>query len=176
MLTLFSPINELPKVGIETTKSLKKLGVETVQDLLFYFPYKYLDFSKFSAISSIKLGEVVTIKGVIKTIQARYAFRSRLSLCEAVVSDDSGSIKVVWFNQPYLAKTLKNGDEVLLSGKAVPKDMLEKALKEIGNVDTKLKMDVKSSSENQKKSDKPDSGHADKKAEVLGKLESYFSP
>jgi ATP-dependent DNA helicase RecG len=118
MLTLFSPINELPKVGIETTKSLKKLGVETVQDLLFYFPYKYLDFSKFSAISSIKLGEVVTIKGVIKTIQARYAFRSRLSLCEAVVSDDSGSIKVVWFNQPYLAKTLKNGDEVLLSGKA----------------------------------------------------------
>lgn len=61
-------------------------------------------------------------------------------------------------------------------GKSMPKDMLDTALKEIGNVDTKLRMDVKSWSEIQKKSDKPDSGHADKKAEVLSKLESYFSP
>ncbi len=116
MITLDSQITELPKVGAVAAKSLSKLGITTARDLLFYFPYRYLDFSKFSPISEIKENEVVTIRGHIKTIQSRYSFRGRMSLCEAIISDNSGSIKIIWFNQPYLAKTLQPGDEVLLSG------------------------------------------------------------
>ncbi len=118
MITLTSSIKELPRVGPAVAGALNRLGVATVRDLLFYFPYRYLDFSKFSAIKDIKAGEIVTLRGTIKTIRARPSFRGRVSLCEAVVSDETGSIKIVWFNQPYLAKQLKSGDEIVLSGKA----------------------------------------------------------
>lgn len=117
MTTLSTPISDLPKVGKSITKNLQKLGIETVSNLLFYFPYKHLDFSKFSKIKDIHPGQVITIKAVVKTINSRFSFRSRLSLCEAIVSDDTGSLSVVWFNQPYIKDYLHSGDEVLLSGK-----------------------------------------------------------
>jgi ATP-dependent DNA helicase RecG len=86
MTTLSTPISDLPKVGKSITKNLQKLGIETVSNLLFYFPYKHLDFSKFSKIKDIHPGQVITIKAVVKTINSRFSFRSRLSLCEAIVS------------------------------------------------------------------------------------------
>jgi ATP-dependent DNA helicase RecG len=116
-LNLDDPISSLPKVGNSTTKLLNKVGVFTLRDLLFYFPYRYLDFSKFKSIAEIKQGETVTIRVKIKTIHSRFSFRGRMSLCEAVVSDNTGSLKIVWFNQAYLATTLQPGDDVLLSGK-----------------------------------------------------------
>lgn len=116
-MTLDTPVQELPKIGTTLTKALNKLGIFVVRDLLYHFPYRYLDFRKTTDIDKAVVGEVVTIRGWIKQIQARRSFRSRLSLCEAVVSDNTGSIKVVWFNQPYLAKTLKKDEEILLSGK-----------------------------------------------------------
>lgn len=116
-MTLDTPVQELPKIGTTLTKALNKLGIFVVRDLLYHFPYRYLDFRKTTDIDKAVVGEVVTIRGWIKQIQARRSFRSRLSLCEAVVSNNTGSIKVVWFNQPYLAKTLKKDEEILLSGK-----------------------------------------------------------
>lgn len=116
-MTLDTPIQDLPKIGPATAKALNKLGVFTIQDLLYHFPYRYLDFRKATEIKDAIDGEIVTIHGWIKTINARRSFRSRMTLCEAIVSDNTGSIKVIWFNQPYLAKTLKKGDEILLSGK-----------------------------------------------------------
>jgi ATP-dependent DNA helicase RecG len=114
---LDTPVSQLHKVGDRTTKSLQSAGIESVRDLLFYFPNRYLDYRKTINIADAIDGETVTIKGVLKDIQMRRSFRSRLSLSEAVVSDDSGSIKVTWFNQPYLAKSLTKGEELLLSGK-----------------------------------------------------------
>ncbi len=118
MITLDSSIKTAPGVGPAVNKHLNRVGVKLVRDLLFYFPFRYIDFSKFTTIKDVKPGEIITIRGFIKTIQARYSFRGRVSLCEAIISDETGSIKVIWFNQPYLAKSLKSGDEVLLSGKA----------------------------------------------------------
>ena len=117
MITLKSPVSELPGVGTIISKQLKRLGIEAVSDLLFYFPYKHLDFSVFSKIKDIHVGETVTIKVKVNSIANRFSFKNRTSLCEAVVSDDSGSLKVIWFNQPYIKDYLKIGDEVLLSGK-----------------------------------------------------------
>ena len=96
--------------------TLKKLGLLTVRDLLFYLPYRYLDFSKVSPIKDLKAGENVSIKATIRSIGSRFSFKGRMSLAEAVVSDDTGSLKVTWFNQPYLAKSLKAGDEIFLAG------------------------------------------------------------
>jgi ATP-dependent DNA helicase RecG len=117
MINLDTPIPELPKVGKTQIQALARVEVKTVRDLLFYFPFRYLDFSKFSKIADAKPGEIITLRVKIKSIQARFSFKTRRSLCEAVVSDDSGSLKVIWFNQGYLAKSLKPQQEVLLSGK-----------------------------------------------------------
>ena len=118
MLSLNSPIDNLDKIQKPHIAALLKLGINTVQDLLLYFPYRYLDFSKTAKIKDLKPGENVSLKVTIKNISSRFSFRGRMSLAEAVVSDDSGSIKVVWFNQPYLAKSLKAGDEIFLAGQA----------------------------------------------------------
>jgi ATP-dependent DNA helicase RecG len=118
MLTLNSPIENLPKIQKPHLAALKKLEIFTAQDLLLYFPYRYLDFSQTRQIKDLKPGENVSLKVKIKQISSRFSFRSRLSLSEAVVSDDTGSLKVVWFNQPYLAKSLASGEEVFLAGAA----------------------------------------------------------
>ncbi|MCX6796851.1 MAG: ATP-dependent DNA helicase RecG [Candidatus Doudnabacteria bacterium] len=117
MLNLTSSIENLPKAQKPQIAALKKLGIKTVKDLLFYFPYRYLDFSKITTIKNVKPEENISLKVAIKEIISRFSFKSRMSLAEAVVSDNTGSMKIIWFNQPYLAKTLKSGDEIFLAGK-----------------------------------------------------------
>lgn len=117
MATITDPLSTLHKVGPSVVKHLAKLAVHTIGDLLLYFPYKYLDYTKFTHISAVVPGETVTVRGVLKTINSRFSFNTRKMLVEAIISDDTGSLKVIWFNQGYLAKTLSQGDEVLLSGK-----------------------------------------------------------
>lgn len=117
MLNLLSPIKDLQQIKKPQIAALKKLGVNFTQDLLFYFPYRYLDFSKNTTIKDIKPEENVTLKVVVKEITSRFSFKGRMFLAEAIASDNTGSIKIIWFNQPYLAKTLKNGDEIFLAGK-----------------------------------------------------------
>lgn len=116
MLSLATKLSELARINKNTVSGLRKLEVETVRDLLFHFPYRYLDFSEFKPIKDIQPGDVVTVRGKIKTIASRFSFRGRVGLAEAVISDDTGSMKVVWFNQGYLASTLQKDDEVLLAG------------------------------------------------------------
>lgn len=113
---IHTPIEELGKITKPQLAALKKLGIITVKDLLLHLPYRFLDFSKTSKISELKPGENVSIKVTVKSISSRFSFRGRLSLAEAVVSDDTGSIKVVWFNQAYLAKSLSPNEELFLAG------------------------------------------------------------
>lgn len=119
MNTLNSPLTVLPKVGPAAVRSFGRLGIETVRDLLWHLPLRYLDFRSTVPVGQIKPGQSITIKGTIKSISASYAFRGRLSRAEAILSDDTGSIKIIWFNQPYIAKTLAAGDEVAMAGTAV---------------------------------------------------------
>ncbi len=98
------------------SKELQKLGIKTVSDLLFHFPFRYENFSHSVNISEITPGEQISIRGTIKDIKAFIGFRGRVSRAEALVSDETGTIKVVWFNQPYLNKTFSVGDEIFLSG------------------------------------------------------------
>ena len=118
MLTLNSKIESLPRIQKPLIVALKKLGIETARDLLLYFPYRYLDFTQTRLIKDLKPGENVSLKVKIKSISSRFSFRSHMSLSEALVSDETGSIKIIWFNQPYIAKSLLVGDEVFLAGQA----------------------------------------------------------
>ena len=121
-MKLDTRVSNLNRVGKAAEKRLKQLGIETVQDLLFYFPFRYEDFSHSKAIADLKDGEQVTVKGKIELIANKRSPRKRMVITEAVVADESGQLKVVWFGQAYIAKNLKAGDTVHLSGK-VKEDM-----------------------------------------------------
>lgn len=115
-LILNSHISEVPGVGSGYAKKLEKLGVGTVRDLLFYFPRHWDDYSKLTPIAEVKSGEQVSVKGVIIEILTKRSRRG-IPVTEAVISDDSGTAKAVWFNQPFIDKSLKKDDEIYLSGK-----------------------------------------------------------
>ncbi len=117
MLTLLSKIEELKKVGPAYLKKLHKLKLKTVRDLFFHFPHRYEDFSQIIPISELKKGQKATVQARVTEIKNRRIFPKRMTLTEGLVKDKSGSIKVVWFNQPYLTQTLKKGKLVNLSGK-----------------------------------------------------------
>jgi ATP-dependent DNA helicase RecG len=116
MLALSSPITSL-KMGKQLAVFLKRLGLETIQDLLFYFPFRYEDWSRVVPIKDLRPGETATIKGRVELIENKRSRWKRMLLTEAIIADESGSLTVGWFHQPYLTKILKVGDEIYLSGR-----------------------------------------------------------
>lgn len=114
-MELNSEVFELKGVGEEIGKTLSGVGVETVGDLLNYFPRRYDDFSVISPIAKIRPGPV-TIAAKIKQITGRYVRRG-LHVTEAIASDDTGSVHIIWFNQSYRAKNTKKNTEYFISGK-----------------------------------------------------------
>lgn len=116
MNDLAQPIERVVKLTKPQVEALKKLGITNPSQVLLHFPFRYLDFSKTQTLDSLTPGENVSVKVVIKSISSRFSFRGRMSLAEALLADKTGNIKAIWFNQGYLAKTLKKGDELFLAG------------------------------------------------------------
>ncbi|MFA5249242.1 MAG: ATP-dependent DNA helicase RecG [Candidatus Paceibacterota bacterium] len=112
-----TPVKDLPHIGPIYQQRLKKLGIKTLGDLLFYFPERYEDLSRIKKIKDIKINEEACIQAEISEIEQEKTWKRRLSIIKAVIKDDTGSLQIVWFNQPYLAAALKKGDRVLLAGK-----------------------------------------------------------
>ena len=115
-MKLSSPITALPSVGPAYAKKLEKLEIFTLEDLLLHVPFRYLDFRNTKSIYSIVPDELVSISGeltLIKNIYTKWGKKIQL----AKVQDSTGAIDVVWFNQPYLIKTLSLGAKVFLAGK-----------------------------------------------------------
>lgn len=117
-MTLDSPVAQLPRVGAVLNTRLAMLGIRTVRDLLMYFPFRYEDYSAVTPIRGLPLGgDQVTIRGRVELIANKRSPRTRKIITEAVVNDGTDQLRVVWFGQPFLTKTLQVGDEVYLSGK-----------------------------------------------------------
>lgn len=115
-MNLSSPVAELKNIGPQYATLLKKLGIETIQDFLFYFPRRWDDFSLIIPIAQASLGETITVKGEIKSIHNQTT-KKRFVLTEALISDETGTLRTVWFNQPYILNTLKKSTKVILAGK-----------------------------------------------------------
>lgn len=116
-ITLETDISKLPKVGEKISKKINKLGIHKIMDLLFYYPSRYDDFSKITDIIKLKIDETATIKGQINLITNKRAWKRKMYLTECLINDTTESLKIIWFNQPFIAKMLKQGDEVFFSGK-----------------------------------------------------------
>ncbi len=117
MLKLNSSIAELHRVGKATSARLKKLGLNTIHDLLFYFPFRYDDFRKQTKIADLTPNSMASVRGIIDIIQNKKSAKRRLYLTEALINDDTGSLKVIWFNQAFLTKNYKVGDKISLAGR-----------------------------------------------------------
>lgn len=107
-------VKDLRGVGEAVAKSLKAAGIESLDDLINYFPRTYDDYSTIVPISKLKPGPV-SIRAQIKQATGRYVRRG-LHITEAVASDDSGSVRLVWFNQPYRAGAIKKSHDYFISG------------------------------------------------------------
>lgn len=118
-LPLETPLDEIKGIGPKFLIRLKKLEISTVKDLLWHFPSRYEDFSKIYAISELTAHQEATVSGTVHSVNVRRSWRRRFVLTEAVISDYSGSIRAVWFNQPYLRNILQPGRQFNFSGKVV---------------------------------------------------------
>jgi len=114
--SLDSPVTSLRGVSIAYAKKLQRLGVTTINDLLYLFPRQYDDFSALKTISHLMYGEEVTVLGRVEETRSRIA-RSGIVVTTSVIGDSTGVLQATWFNQPYLAKRLRPGREIMLSGK-----------------------------------------------------------
>ena len=116
-MNLSDPISDLPKTHSTTIKRFKKIGIETVGDLVQYFPARYADYSHTSPIGSIQPGETVTARGKVTTSKTRY-IRRNFNMQEVVIDDGTGEMKLIWFNQPYIVTSFaKVGAELAVAGK-----------------------------------------------------------
>ncbi len=115
-MKLSDGIEKLPLVGPTYAKRLEKLEIATIEDLIFHFPFRYDDFSLISSISRVQPGETITVRGVVEKMTNEYT-RHGKKIQKATIVDKTGKIEATWFNQPFLAKTIKVGEEYQFSGK-----------------------------------------------------------
>ncbi len=116
-ISLSSSIAVLVGVGPAIAKRMENLSIHTVEDLLWHVPFRYDDFRDSVPIAALMINQTATVRVSIDRIANRRSPRRGMMLTEALVSDDSGTLAVVWFNQPFLEKNLQAGGRVVLSGK-----------------------------------------------------------
>jgi ATP-dependent DNA helicase RecG len=114
---LSAPTTVLSGVGPRYAKTLSRLGIETLGDMLSYYPRRYDDYSQIKPINRLEYGEEVTVIGTVQSATQRQVKNKRTTLSEVVVSDGSASLKATWFNQPWITNRLRAGTQVVLSGK-----------------------------------------------------------
>ena len=114
---LNAPVTVLPGVGPKHAKTLERLGLETLEDMLYFFPRRYDDYSQLKPINRLEYGEQVTVIGTVQSATNRKVRNGRVNITEGIISDGTGNLRVTWFNQPWIAKKLRSGVQVVLSGK-----------------------------------------------------------
>ncbi|MFC1860887.1 ATP-dependent DNA helicase RecG [Chloroflexota bacterium] len=113
--SLDSSITVVKGINASLAKKLEKLGVLTIRDLLYFFPNRHLDYSQKILISQLTEGEEQTI--VANVWQANEIFLGGRRSTEAIVGDESGNVRAVWFNNPYMSKTLSTNKRIVISGR-----------------------------------------------------------
>jgi len=103
-------------VGDRQVKYLEKLGIVTIRDLLYHFPRRYDDYSKLKTINQMRIGEEVTVVASVVNV-TKFPTKKGRTIIEAVVSDATGSMRLLWFNQEWILRSLKPDMLISISGK-----------------------------------------------------------
>jgi ATP-dependent DNA helicase RecG len=114
---LESSIESLPGVGPATARLATRLGLATIADLLEHLPFDHRDYESRRRVSEIAVGEEATLSVTVRSSRVRPTRKRRLKLLECEVTDDTGLLRAVWFNQEYLIEQLTEGRQILLRGR-----------------------------------------------------------
>ncbi len=114
-MNLHTPLSALPRTAPRTIQRFEALGLRTYHDLLNYFPFRYEDYSHVKKIGMLKEGEIVTVKGTLEKFQNSFTKRG-FKLQKGVLTDETGKLDIVWYNQQYLSQILHDGLYLSVSG------------------------------------------------------------
>lgn len=115
-LKLSSPVQYVKGIGPKRAQYFKKIGVETVQDLLFLVPHRYVDYSTVKKIKDLIINDQATVMGRVQLVDTQRT-KMRGSMIKLVIADETGALILRWFNRPDLKKRFQVGDMLIASGK-----------------------------------------------------------
>lgn len=105
------------RIDLPHQKALKRLRIETVEDLLYHLPARYEDISDVQSVEGLVKDQEAIVYGQLSGLKARKAWKTKRPIAEGYIEDGSAKIKIMWFNQPYLAKMYTDGMYVKVAGK-----------------------------------------------------------
>ena len=114
-MQLNSSLDEIKGVGPKTAEALAARGFQTFKDLLYYFPRKYEDYAAYTKISEIRPGKVV-VRGKIRGLRNIHTRRRNFTITQGEIFDETGALRVVWYNQAYRIKNFKEDTEYYFTG------------------------------------------------------------
>ena len=112
-----TPVSSLPRVTAERRRALDKLGIVTVRDLLYHLPRRHEDSRQVTPIESLRPDEVQTARVTVRSASRRVSERKKMLVVEASLTDPTGVVTAVWFNQKYMINQLPTGRELMVHGK-----------------------------------------------------------
>lgn len=116
-MKLHDPLEDSFRLNKSQKSALERLRLKTVRDLLYHFPSRYENISSIKTITQLQEGDEAIIYGRLEGLQTRKAWRSKRPIAEGYVRDESGRMKIIWFNQPYLSKMYREHVPVKVVGK-----------------------------------------------------------
>jgi len=114
--SLTAPVASIPGIGPVRKEQLERLGIETIQDLLYYAPFRYEEIEQAKTIADLEEGQKATFKARVDSVMPIKTRRFK-SMLKVKLSDDSGKIEATWFNVPYVLVALKEGSEYYFTGR-----------------------------------------------------------
>jgi len=114
---LYAPLTVLNGIGPKNAQLFEALNLFTLEDLLYYFPRRYDDYSQLKTINRLQFGEELTVVGTIQSIASRAIRGGQTQITEAILSDGTGALRLTWFNQPWLANRIPSATQIVVSGK-----------------------------------------------------------
>jgi ATP-dependent DNA helicase RecG len=114
---LDAKLTVLQGIGPRHAETLSKLGLQTLGDMLYYYPRRYDDYSQLKPIRDLFYGEQVTVIGTIQSVHSRPIRGGKATIIEVIISDGTAGLRLSFFNQPWLANRFKQGEAISVSGK-----------------------------------------------------------
>lgn len=115
-------VQYLKGVGPKRAQLFEQLGIETLEDLLFFAPFRYEDRTALKPIGSLQPGSEQTVLAEVRAVSLSESRFKKMKIADVTLFDNTGVLHAKWFNQPYLAELFKKGDRVMLSGKVLVND------------------------------------------------------
>lgn len=120
-MQLSDSIREIKGIGEKSEKLFAKLGISTVEELLFFYPREYEIVENIRPINEVKEGHIVVVSGTLGS-KPRLQYVRNLKIVSTFLRDASGQLEVTWFNMPFIMKTLRMGTRYIMRGRVINKN------------------------------------------------------